>query len=209
VGKPVTILGIGVILAALLALGLYIQSREVTTTPVDTSGVAAVHVRGPADAPVTLIEYGDYECPTCADFHYIVTELMRRMPETVRLEFHHYPIPVGEHSVTAALAAEAAAKQGRFWEMHDALFETQRQWTGQPNIRDLFGALAGQAGLDAERLLADMLTADVVARISRDRLTGSDLGVRGTPAFFVNGERLESLPLNVAHFESIIRAAAP
>jgi protein-disulfide isomerase len=207
--QPITLVAVGLGLAALVSLLLVFRGSAVRTTPVDTSALEAVHVLGPADAPVTLVEYGDYECPTCADFHFIVAELIRRMPETIRFEFHHFPLPVGAHSITAALAAEAAARQGRFWGMHDALFQTQQQWSGQPNIRGLFGTLAEQAGLDREQFLRDLDSADAVARVARDRQGGSDLGVRATPTFFVNGERLESLPVSIAHFEDIIRAAAP
>lgn len=207
--KPVTLVAVGLGLAALVAGILAFRGGAVRTTRVDTGALESVHVLGPADAPVTLIEYGDYECPTCADFHFIVAELIRRMPETIRFEFHHFPIPVGAHSITAALAAEAAARQGRFWLMHDALFQTQAQWTGQPDIRELFGALAEQVGLDREQFLGDLGAADVVARVARDKQTGADLGVHATPTFFVNGERLESLPLNVADFERIIRNALP
>ena len=127
------------------------------------------------------------------------------MPDELELEFHHYPLPVGPNSVTASLAAEAAAEQGMYWEMHDALFETQRQWTGREDAVELFTSMAGQLGLDTDRFRQDLESPEIRARVVASRQQGAALGITGTPTFFVNGQRLNTLPQNVAQFEAILR----
>jgi len=205
--RPMTLLGVGLALA--VAIALYLSyTPGLTTSAVDSTFLNAAvggHVRGADDASITLTEYGDFECPTCADFHPIVTELLRRMPDELELEFHHFPLPVGPNSVTAALAAEAAAEQGRYWDMHDALFGTQRQWSGQDDAIDLFTSMAAQLGLDANRFAADLRSPELQSRIVADRQQGTALGVTGTPAFFVNGQRLNGLPQTIDQFEAILR----
>lgn len=152
------------------------------------------------------MEYGDYACPTCGQFHRIVSELMRRMPEDLKLEFHHYPLPVDANSVTAALAAQAAGEQGRYWEMHDALFENQSRWVGRGDAMAVFSSMAAEIGLDPDRFTADLLRPDVQSGVILDREQGERLGVRGTPTFFINNQRLEVLPQSLDQFEAIIRS---
>jgi protein-disulfide isomerase len=209
--KPLVLLAVGV--AAALGIAMFLSSGEAETNPptLDTAVVADLaggggHVRGAENPAVTLIEYGDYECPHCAEFHPIVTELMRRMPNELALEFHHYPLPVGPNSVTASLAAEAAGEQGRYWEMHDAIFETQRQWTGRPDGVEVFTSMAGQLGLDTERFREDLQSDEIQSRVVADRMRGNNLNITGTPTFFINGRRLDYLPASVDEFEAILRS---
>jgi protein-disulfide isomerase len=161
-----------------------------TTTQWDTVLAAPVdqdrdHVQGPADAPVTLVEYGDYECPYCGAAYPIVKELQARMGERLRFVFRNFPITTSHpHAEQAAEAAEAAAAQGRFWEMHDLLYENQKRL----NDGDLH-AYAEQLGLDVD--LFDKELADHVQapRVREDFMSGVRSGVNGTPSFYVNGTR--------------------
>jgi protein-disulfide isomerase len=209
----ITLLVAGV--AGAVTIALYLSSGSANPAagllddPTSAEGLAGGHIRGPENAGVTLVEFGDYECPTCADFHHIIADMMRRMPDSLELEFHHFPLPVGPNSVTASLAAEAAALQDRFWEMNDALFETQSQWSGRDDAVELFISMAEQLGLDTERFVQDMKDAGVQSRVVRDREQGAVLGVSATPAFFVNGRRLEGLPQTITEFDAIIRSAMP
>lgn len=209
---PVAILVVG--LAGAVGIALFLQSRgeaEPTTTD-DFAPIAAVdlagggHTWGSPNPAVTLVEYGDYECPHCMEFYHILNELMRRMPNELALEFHHYPLPVGPNSVLASMAAEAAGEQGHYREMHDRLFETQREWTGRPNGAEIFATMAGQMGLDTAKFREDMNSQEITDRIIADKLRGNQLGIDGTPTFFVNGQRLPYLPATVDEFESIIRS---
>jgi len=143
------------------------------------------HVQGPADAAVTLVEYGDYECPYCGAAYPIVKELQARMRDRLRFVFRNFPITTSHpHAEQAAEAAEAAAAQSRFWEMHDLLYENQRRLRDQ----DLH-AYAEQLGLDVERFDQDLAEHVHAPRVREDFMSGVRSGVNGTPSFYVNGAR--------------------
>jgi protein-disulfide isomerase len=143
------------------------------------------HVLGPATAPVTLVEYGDYECPFCGAAHRSVERVLQVMGNDLRFAFRHFPLSqIHPHAYQAAEAAEAAGAQGRFWEMHDLLFENQDRL----GLRDLIG-FAGALGLDLERFVTDLRGHAHAGRLREDFLSGVRSGVNGTPTFFVNGLR--------------------
>jgi diadenylate cyclase len=143
------------------------------------------HVRGPEGAPVTLVKYGDYECPYCGELHPVLEELRERAGERVRFVFRHFPLDsVHPRARRAALAAEAAASQGRFWEMHDLLYENQAELGEEDLVRH-----AAKLGLDLQRFEEDLANDHLAWSIEEDRLGGDRAGVVGTPALFVNGVR--------------------
>ena len=143
------------------------------------------HVIGPATATVTLLEYGDYECPFCGAAHPIVQQVREIMGDDLRFAYRHFPLTqIHPHSYQAAEAAEAAGAQGRFWEMHDTLFENQDRL----GLRDLI-AHADALGLDLDRFVTDMRNDTYAARLREDFMSGIRSGVNGTPTFFVNGIR--------------------
>jgi protein-disulfide isomerase len=143
------------------------------------------HVAGLADAVVTLVEYGDYECPYCGAAHPIIKEVQARMGERLRFAFRNFPLTTAHpHAQAAAEAAEAAAAQGAFWPMHDLLFENQTRL----RERDL-RAYAERLGLDLERFDADLTGHVHAARVHEDFLSGVRSGVNGTPTFYINGAR--------------------
>lgn len=143
------------------------------------------HIQGPADAPVTLVEYGDYECPYCGAAYPIVKQVQARMGDRLRFVFRNFPITTSHpHAEQAAEAAEAAAAQGRFWEMHDVLYENQRRLGDQ----DLRG-YAEQVGLDVDSFDRDQAEHVHAARVREDFMSGARSGVNGTPTFYVNGAR--------------------
>jgi protein-disulfide isomerase len=143
------------------------------------------HIQGPADAPVTLVQYGDYECPYCGAAYPIIKEVQARMGERLRFVFRNFPIATSHpHAEQAAEAAEAAASQGKFWPMHDLLYENQKSLREQ-DLR----VYAEQLGLDVElfdKELAEHVHAD---RVHEDFMSGVRSGVNGTPTFYINGAR--------------------
>jgi protein-disulfide isomerase len=152
------------------------------TDPVDPE---RDHVRGPDDAPVTLVEYADFECPYCGQAEPVVRELLAQFGDDLRYVFRHLPLAdVHEHAQLAAEAAEAAGAQGRFWEMHDLLFAHQDALT----LQDLEG-YARELGLDVERFAERLRTRKYAPRIARDVDGADQSGVAGTPSFFINGRR--------------------
>ena len=145
------------------------------------------HVLGPPDAPVTLLEYGDYQCPYCGAAHPIVKALQRQLADSLRFAFRHFPLTtVHEYAEGAAEAAEAAGAQGKFWEMHDTLFENQPAL----DFESLVG-YAEELGLDVERFATELENQVYAARVKEDFISGVRSGVNGTPTFFINGVRHE------------------
>jgi protein-disulfide isomerase len=143
------------------------------------------HVIGPETAPVTLVEYGDYECPYCGAAHVSVTEILGVLGDDLRFAFRNFPLSqIHAHAFQAANAAEAAAAQGAFWGMHDLLFENQRHL----DTASLLG-YARTLGLDLQRFGPDLTQQTYAPRIRDDFLSGVRSGVNGTPTFFVNGVR--------------------
>jgi NhaA family Na+:H+ antiporter len=147
--------------------------------PVDP---ARDHVAGP-DGAVTMVEFGDFECPFCADAHVAIKEVQRMLGDRLRFAFRELPLPKHPHAHTAALAAEAAGLQGRFWEMHDKLFEAR----GRLEPGDLT-RYAHEVGLDLDRFVRDMGSDEVAARIDEDFESAIASGVSGTPALYIGGE---------------------
>jgi protein-disulfide isomerase len=151
-----------------------------------------LHARGPRNAPVTLEIYGDFQCPSCALATQAVDELQKQYDGKMRVIFHEFPLEMHKHAVDAALAAEAAAIQGKFWEMHDMLYQYQPVWSRASNVNYLFESYAESLGLDVARFRADRLSPDVRAHILEDGGGGQARGVKNTPTIFINGSELRS-----------------
>jgi len=143
------------------------------------------HAQGPANAPVTLVEYGDFECPHCRQAYPIVKEVRSRLGSRLRFVFRNFPLTkLHEHAEHAAEVAEAAGAQSRFWEMHDRLFERQFALEDEHLIE-----YAAELGLDAARVARELEAHTYKARVREDFMGGVRSGVNGTPTFFVNGVR--------------------
>jgi protein-disulfide isomerase len=162
------------------------------------------HIRGgPETAPLTLVEYGDYECPYCGAAYPIVKEVERILGDELRSVFRNFPLgDMHPHAVQAAEAAESAAAQGRFWEMHDRLYEHQDRETTEDLIEH-----ARVLGLDVERLKSDLEEHTYEPRIQADFLSGVRSGVNGTPTFFINGVR-HNVGYDLDSLLAALRAAA-
>ncbi len=147
----------------------------------------ADHVHGPEDAPYTLVEYGDYECPDCGRLYGILRDLQSDVASRLRIVFRHYPLSgVHRHAQQAAEAAEAAGAQGKFWEMHTLLFERQQALRTKDLIR-----YAGELTLDVERFRHELKNETHSERVRADFLAGVQNGVYGTPGLFLNGVRYD------------------
>jgi protein-disulfide isomerase len=145
----------------------------------------ADHFRGDADAPVTLVEYGEFECPECGRAYHVVRRLLEEAPGELRFVFRHFARDdVHPFSERSAQAAEAAGAQGRFWEMHDFLFERQHQL----EYNDLFRH-AEELGLDVDRFRKELVGRLHLPKVQSDLQSGSESAVNSTPTFFIDGER--------------------
>ena len=163
----------------------------------------ADHILGPSHAPVTVVEYGDFECPNCKQAAPAVKLLLQRFSGRVRLVYRHFPLEeVHPHALHAALAAETAAAQGKFWPMHDLLFENQ-QHLKPPALR----RYAEQLELDLARYDAEMADERYLQRVREHMESGERSGVRGTPGFFVNG-KIEDVSFGLQRLFDAVEAVA-
>ena len=161
------------------------------------------HATGPENAPVTLVEYADYECPYCGMAYLIVKEAKRELGNELRFVFRNFPLAEAHpHARLAAQAAEAAGAQGRFWEMHDMLFEHQDALEAE----DLL-AYAKSIGLDMQQFARDLADPAYTKRVRDDFRSGVTSGVNGTPTFFMNGARYDGSWANKAAFINWLRDA--
>ena len=167
------------------------------------------HVRGEADAPATLEEYADFQCPSCA-----MTTLQSIRPmensfgSRLRVIFWHFPLPNHKHGRDAALAAEAAGRQGKFWEMHDMLYQKQSEWSKVPDIHSVFEDYAQELKMDVARFKKDFESSEVAAAVDRQHEQGEKRGVKNTPTLFINGHELPP-PFNPERLREAIDAAMP
>lgn len=145
------------------------------------------HIKGSPDAPLTLLEYGDYECPFCGQVQPVVREILRRLRDNLCFAFRHFPLTnVHPHSEHAAEAAEAAGAQGNFWDMHEMLFDNQDA------LEDVdLAEYAAELGLDEGRLLRELQAHSYAGRVREDFKSGVRAGVNGTPTFFIDGKRYD------------------
>ena len=149
-------------------------------------GAEPAHTLGPANAPVQIEEFGDFQCPPCGLFHPILKQMKQEFGDKLRVTFRNYPLPNHQHAIAAASAAEAAGMQNKFWEMHALIFEHQNDWKLAFDVRPIFEGYAKQIGLDVERFKHDSTSDRVEQRIFLDGKRARSLGVNSTPTVFIN-----------------------
>lgn len=207
------IIVIGVALATLGSGALLYRAKrpQVKNIPESQSVPAgsdtSEHARGNPDAPVTLVEFADFQCPPCSQFAPFTEELLREYDSRLRVVFRNFPLPAHEHAREAAMAAEAAGLQERFWEMHDTLYREQSAWSKAPNARELFESYAGTLGLNLDQFKKDRDSEKVRQRVDSDHALGDFLGVTMTPSLFINNRPVEPQEKNPEGVRAAINAA--
>ncbi len=203
-----------VALVAVLAVGggavLYRSKRSAGETPTvrlqrTGSEAESTHVLGPADASVTVEEFGDFQCPPCGKLSEPINQLQKEF--NLRVIYREFPLAMHTHAREAACAAEAASHQGKFWEMHDLLYREQAVWSKSDDARALFNAYAGMLQLDVERFKKDIDSSDVQQQVELDQRRGANIGVRNTPTIFINNEVLAANHINAADLRTAVEAA--
>jgi protein-disulfide isomerase len=180
------------------------NASDTSTTTLKNTGGG--HFRGPESAKVTLVEFGDYQCPSCKAYHPLVLEALSRYPQQVRLEFHHYPlVSIHANSMAASLAVEAAGEQGKYWEMHDLVFERQEEWSKSPNPEPDFLALAQRLGLDQNAFMQAMRSPQLQTRVLQDVERAQQANVEAVPTFFIDGQK-QNLPPSIQAFVDMIES---
>ena len=201
-------------LVALLAVGggafLYRAKRsanpapKISKTETERPG-QIVHVLGPADAAVTLEEFGDFQCPPCGKLSEPLNQLQKQY--NLRVIYREFPLAIHAHAKEAAYAAEAAARQGRFWQMHDLLYREQAVWSKSSDARALFNAYAGMLQLDLGRFKNDMDSGEVQRQVELDQQRGASIGVKNTPTIFINNEAVPGTESNPEQLTGLVEAA--
>jgi protein-disulfide isomerase len=201
---------------ALLAVGsgamLYRAKRpRVLTIPNEnaskTNATESSHVRGQPNAPVTLEEFGDFQCPPCGVLAGPIKQIEHDYQPRLRVIFHHFPLITHQHAREAAWAAEAAGLQGHFWEMHDLLYREQSVWSKASDVRPLFNDYAGILGLNIDRFKKDMESDKVKTRVDLDQHKGAELGLQNTPTIFINNRVVAPNAMAPADLRAAVDAA--
>jgi len=168
---------------------------SVTAASPGRLGAEPLHVRGQRGAPVTLEEFGDFQCPSCATAAEAISKLEQDYGPRLRVVWRNFPLAMHAHALEAALAAEAAGLQGRFWEMHDLLYKNQAVWSKASDpatAGQFFTAYARSLGLDVERFAKDSTSDEVKARVVSDGKHGASRGVKNTPTLFINDREVRA-----------------
>lgn len=149
---------------------------------------------GSPSASLTIVEFADFQCPACAVAYKTLKEIKLRYPQKIQFVYRHFPLPMHKNAFAAAKAAEAAGEQGKFWEMHDLLFEDQKSWADSEDPKEQFSGYASKIGLEVERFVSDYGSSKYDQKITQDRSDGAKLGINGTPTIYINGEKTEGIP---------------
>ncbi|MDB5260259.1 MAG: thioredoxin domain protein [Candidatus Nomurabacteria bacterium] len=203
---------IGLIVLLIVVLFIYYfyaMSNNTNSAPVGEPSITETdHVRGNLAGTVTLVEFGDFQCPACGAYEPLVRQITKDNGDILKVVFKHFPLTqLHQNALIAAKASEAASIQGKFWEMHDILYDKQAEWQGSLNARDMFLTYAATLGLDAAKFQADINSTEVENKVLSEYKEGLSLKVNSTPTFFVNGKKINN-PQSVQEFNGLIRASA-
>lgn len=145
--------------------------------------------KGPADAPIAITEFSDFQCPSCAASQEPLKNILNQFPNLIRLQFRHFPLGMHQFALDAAKSAECASMQRNFWDYHNLLFKEQAVWSKDPDAKTLFLAYANAVKLERVGYAQCLENPQTLAHIEEDKRTGEELQVSSTPTFFINGER--------------------
>lgn len=173
-----------------------------------TSASLSQNKLGNNSKKVSLVEYGDFQCPACASFHPIIKQVVEKYKEDIEFQFRNFPLSqIHPNARAASRAAEAAGKQNKYWEMHDLLYEQQDQWSSSQNAVPIFESYASELKLDIEKFKKDYASTEINSIINADFAEGQKLGVDSTPSFFLQGKKLNPAPTSVDEFSKVIDEA--
>ena len=185
-----------------------IAGGGVTRPSTSEGGAEPLHVRGQPGAPVTLEEFGDFQCPSCATVAEVIGKLEQDYGPRLRVVWRNFPLAMHAYALEAALAAEAAGLQGRFWAMHDLLYKNQAVWSKASDVRPFCNMYARSLDLDVERFAKDSASEEIKARVISDGQQGVSRGVKNTPTLFINDREVRAFSSPERLHEAIDAALA-
>jgi protein-disulfide isomerase len=197
-----------VIIIVVLGMVQSVKKSDKKDSSSDMSSSIAVNendwVRGDINSKVVIVEYADFQCPACGLYHPLIKQVEEKFGDSIAVVFRHFPLTqIHQNALIAAQATEAAGMQGKFFEMHDIIFETQSVWSDDSRAQDIFVDYAKQLGLNEEQFLNDIKSKVVKDKIAQSYKVGTKLGVNGTPTFFMNGKKIDN-PRSFEEFETLI-----
>lgn len=194
-----------VIVAALVGVFAMTKEKSPDSGNSNTQASVSQHTVGAGNKKVTLTEYGDFQCPACKQYYPLVKQIKEAYGDDIKFQFRHFPLTqIHPNAFIASRAAEAAGKQGKFFEMHDLLYENQDSWSAGSNPTEILNGYAKELGLNVDQFKTDMmseLTADV---INADIKDATGLGANSTPTFAINGRKLGENPRSLEDFKKLI-----
>src|SRR5581483_7136205 len=192
------LIGIGVVTALIIGGAVWLSARQATSSVTSHPELlvrADSHRTGSASAPVTVVEFGDFQCPSCGAAYPLLKQMLTDYNGQVSLVFRNFPLTqIHPNALIGAEAAEAAGAQGKYWEMHDMLFQNQNEWADSTTPLDSFVKYAQSLHLDIDAFKQAMSSHAGDALIQRDQNDGNALGVTGTPTLFLNGHEMDGVP---------------
>ena len=163
-------------------------------------------VKGNSGSATILIEYSDFQCPACGGYYLLLKKLNEEFGDKILFVYRHFPLQQHKNAKSAAIASEAAARQGKFWQMHDMIFENQSEWSEEKNAEGIFTSYTQNLGLNIEQFKNDLNSQEIKEKIDNDYKGGVRANVNGTPTFFLNGKKIIT-PRNYNEFKQLLQQA--
>ena len=197
------------LVAVFLGAVIYSKNNGDSNSDGNNSGAeGSSYVVGAGTSGVTVVEFADFQCPACRSYYPVTTQIKQKYGDKIKFQFRHFPlVQIHKNAMVVHRAAEAAGRQGKFWEKHDLLFERQQAWESSPNPTAVMEDYAAELGLNIDQFKTDFSSESVNNTISADIKAGQALGVSGTPSFVINGKKIEPLPTDLAGFSKLIDEA--
>lgn len=210
-GEPVSNKFFIIVLASIaIFIGAFFVTKDKSNTGPSgsSSSQTSNHVKGNAQATVTLVEYGDFQCPACKAYYPIVEQTVEKYKADIKFQFRNFPlVQIHQHAFEGSRAAEAASNQGKFWEMYGLLYENQTAWSSLTDPLPTFVGYAKQIGLDTVKFQTDYASVAVNDVINADYQAAMKIGASSTPTFVLNGKKIDKNPESAEAFEKLITDA--
>lgn len=192
-----------VIIAVVIGAFVFTKQGSDTESP-SSSAQPTNHVKGSESSGVVLVEYGDFQCPACAQYFPIVQQVYEKYKDKIQFQFRHFPlVQIHQNAFVSSRAAEAASNQDKFWEMHDLLYQNQQTWGTASNPNTFFDSYAKSLGLDISKFQQDMASQQTNDKINADVAEAKKLSASSTPTFVLDGKKIEN-PRSLEEFEKVL-----
>lgn len=196
---------ITIVVVGLVGIFALTSKKDGNTGGNNSAAQPSNHVAGASASKVTLIEYGDFQCPACKSYFPLVTQLKTEYKDKVAFQFSHFPlVQIHPNGFISSRAAEAAGKQGKFFEMHDLLYENQDSWAPSSNPAPIFEGYAKELGLNVDQYKTDANSPAIADAINADTKAGQAAGANSTPTFVLNGRKIDPNPKSLEEFKKLL-----